>query len=302
MGLRRTILFAASCGLLLIFCLPRQGASRLESGGDKGMLWAPPDVDAPIPSLSSIPPCDLSKVLAGAARHASELNNNLERFSAEENIQYEMTDPLGFRENRDASVFNYAFAFEQNGGVRTSREYRTPAKGGHNFDASGQDTGQVALALIFLPNMQSDYEMNCEGLDKWNGTFAWVIRFKQRKDQPRRTMAFHVMNNTYKAMLKGRAWISMDKEQLLCLETTLMHDIPDMRIDGGTISVEYAPVEVESKKLQLWLPKRIEAYWKIASHRVILYHTFDNFKVFSVDTQQNIEKPKTQQPQPPQPQ
>jgi len=86
----------------------------------------------------------------------------------------------------------------------------------------------------------------------------------------------------------------MDKGEVLRLETTLMHDIPDMNIMGGTISVDYAPVGIESKKLQLWLPKRIEAYWQISSHKVILYHTFDNFKVFSVDTQQNIEKPKTQ--------
>jgi hypothetical protein len=290
-------LFAVSCSLLLMFCVPRQDASSTEAG-DKGMIWAPPDVEAPIPSLSSIPPCDLPKILAGAAKHATELNNNLERFSAQENIQYEMLDQLGFRENRDAGLFEYVFSFDQHDGVRVSREFRTPAKGGHNFEATGQDTGQVALALIFLPGMQSDYEMSCEGLDNWNGKYAWVVRFKQRKDQPRRTMAFHVMNTTYKAMLKGRAWISMDNEEVLRLETTLMHDIPDMRIDRGTILVEYAPVGVESKKLQLWLPKRIEAYWQIANHRVILYHTFDNFQVFSVDTQQNIQKPKT----PPQPQ
>jgi len=290
---RRTIFFAASWGLLLIFCLTTKGW-REQDPGQKGMIWAPPSVNASIPSISSIPPCDLPKVLEEAGHHATELDTNLERFSAEEHLQFEMLDQTGFVENSDASVFDYVFAFEQHGLVRTSREYRTPAKGGHNFSASGQDTGQVALALIFLPGMQPDYDMSCEGLDSWNGTPAWVIRFKQRKDRPRRTMGFHSKWVTYTAMLKGRAWISMDKGEVLRLETTLMHDIPDMNIMGGTISVDYAPVGIESKKLQLWLPKRIEAYWQISSHKIILYHTFDNFKVFSVDTQQNIEKPKTQ--------
>jgi hypothetical protein len=294
---RKTILFAANWGFLLIFCSPseaRQDGGGAQPGKEKRMLWAPPNVNAPISSISAVPACNISEVLQGAGKHASELNSNLEKFSAEERIQFEMLDQHGFIENSDASVFDYVFAFEQHGRARSSREYRTPAKGGHNFNASGQDIGQVAIALIFLPPMQSDYEMSCEGLDKWNGTLAWVVRFKQKKDQPRRTMAFHIGGATYTVMLKGRTWISMDKEQVLRLEATLMQNIPELNLMGGTISVDYAPVEIESKKLELWLPKRIEAYWQISSHRVILYHTFDNFKVFSVDTQQNIEKPETQ--------
>jgi hypothetical protein len=56
--------------------------------------------------------------------------------------------------------------------------------------------------------------------------------------------------------------------------------------------VDYGPVQIQSRKLELWLPQRVEAYWEISSRRVILYHTFSNFKLFSVDTEQNVEKPK----------
>ncbi|HTZ48000.1 MAG TPA: hypothetical protein VMH20_10430 [Verrucomicrobiae bacterium] len=175
-----------------------------------------------------------------------------------------------------------------------SREYRTPAKGGHEFPASGQDTGQVALALIFLPNMQTDYQMSCEGLGKWKEQAAWLVRFQQRKDKPGRTLQIYSQGEMHRAMLKGRAWISAENGQILHLETKLMEDIPAISLSGSIISVEYAPVMFQSKNVELWLPRTIEAYWTISSHRIILYHTYRNFRLFAVETEQNIQKPKEQ--------
>lgn len=293
----RPLVAAGLCGMVLLGCVPL-AAARRQSGAAKpaklkGLNWTPPNVDAPLRSIASIPPCDVANVLREAGAHALELTTNLENFSAEEQIQYERLDQTAIPEENDSGVFDYEFAFEQNGAGRSSREYRTPAKGGHAFPASAQDTGQVALALIFHPHMQSDYDMSCEGLDKWKGQLAWVIRFQQRKDRPRRTLQFRTDAGSYAAMLKGRAWISMESGQVLHLETNLMQDIPPMDLRRSAISVDYAPVEIQSRKLELWLPERIEAYWEIGGRRIILYHTFSNFKVFSVDTEQNIEKPKS---------
>jgi hypothetical protein len=259
----------------------------------KDLGWSPPDVNAPLRSLSSTPPCDVTKVLQQAGAHALELTTNLENFTAQEKIEYEKLNPAGFLEESDSGVFDYVFAFEQRaGGARVSREYRNPANGSQAFPASGQDTGQVALVLIFHPNMRSDYDMSCEGLDKWRGQLAWVIQFQQRKDRPRRTLLFRTPQGSYAAMLKGRAWVSTESGQVLRLETTLMKDIPEMNVQSSVVSVEYAPVEIQSRKMELWLPQRVEAYWQISTHRIILYHTFSDFKLFSVETEQNVEKPK----------
>ena len=258
----------------------------------KELRWEPPDVNATLRSLSSTPPCDLSRVLTEVGAHAKELTTNLENFTAQEKIEYEKLDQSAFPEENAAAVFDYVFAFEQRGGGRVSHEYRTPASGSHSFPASGQDTGQVALELIFHPSMQSDYDMTCEGLDQWKGLPAWVIQFQQRKDKPRRTLQFRTPDGSYSAMLKGRAWISQENGQVLRLETALMQDIPALNIRSSVVAVDYAPVQIQSRKLELWLPQRVEAYWEISGRRIILYHTFSNFKLFSVDTEQNVNKPK----------
>ncbi len=257
----------------------------------KSLDWTPPDVGAPLRSLEQVPPCDVAKVLAQVGANAIEMTTNLENFTAQEKIEYGQWDQNGTPEGGDTGIFDYVFAFEKQRGGRVSHEYRTAAKGSHGFPESGQDMGQVALALIFLPVMQGDYDMSCEGVDKWKGQFAWVIYFQQRKDKPRRTLEFRTPGGAYGAMLKGRAWISVDNGQVLRIETNLMQDIPTMGLRSSAVVVDYAPVEIQSRKLELWLPQRVESYWEISGHRTILYHTFSDFQLFTVDTEQSVKKP-----------
>jgi tetratricopeptide (TPR) repeat protein len=254
--------------------------------------WSPPHVDAPLHSVAAMPPCDVSKVLKNVGSHALELAGNLQNFTAEEEIRYERSSYSGVPEENDTGMFQYVFAFEQHGGDLVSQEYRNPWKGGHLFPASGQDTGEVTLELIFRPEMQTDYEMSCEGGGQWKGREAWVIHFQQRKDKPRRTMRFVTPGGEIGVMLKGRAWIAMESGQVLHMESSLMQDIPEVGLRGGALTVDYGPVEIQSRKLQLWLPQELEAFWEFGTYRVILLHTFRDFKLFTVETEENTQKPK----------
>jgi len=148
----------------------------------KDLHWSPPDVDAVLPGISGIVACALPTVLEGAGERAVELFVNLENFTAKERIEYVSQDDHGAIEERDSSVFDYAFGFETRGGGRTSQEYRTVAKGGHALSASGQDTGLVALALICLPSLQSDYDMRCEGVINGAGSLPmWSVSRKEKR-------------------------------------------------------------------------------------------------------------------------
>lgn len=260
----------------------------------KHLSWSPPNVDAPLRSLAVTPSCDVTKVLKEVGAHALDLTANLQNFTADEQIRFEKWSYSGVPQENDTGMFHYVFAFERHGEDFASREYRSPWAGGHAFPASNQDTGEVALELIFRPEMQTDYEMSCEGRDQWKGKAAWVIRFQQRKDKPRRTMRFYVGGGEIGVMLKGRAWIGVESGQVVHMESTLMHDIPDIGLRRGAITVDYAPVEIRSRKLQLWLPQEVEAFWEFGTFRVILLHNFRNFKLFTVETEENTDKTKTE--------
>ena len=292
---RRFAGMAAFC-LWLGWCSPaaQEPTGVVTLGKRKQLLWTPPNVEAPLPVRSGVAPCSLSAVLEQAGKRAVELTATLENFTAEEEIQYEKFEQSGLLEESDSSVFDYTFGFENRGGGRVSQEYRTPSKRGHAFPASSQDTGLAALALIFLPGMQLDYEMSCEGVDNWNGQPAFVIHFEQRKDKPARTLQFRSERGVYAVRLRGRAWISVDNAQVLHLETTSVHSIPAYKLQSNAIAIDYGPVQIRSRKMELWLPQSIEAFWEYQNYRIILVHTFTNFRLFSVDTEEKVKPPSEQ--------
>lgn len=256
------------------------------------LQWAPPAVDAHLKSISLAPPCNLSGVLHHAAANALSLASNLEKFTAQEHIAYVTLDRAGMVTEYDSGSFEYVYSMERQKNGAVSREYRTPLKGSHAFSAAGLDIGQVAIALIFHPELQTDYEMQCEGVDARNGQLDWVVHFQQRKDKPSRTARFSVDNASYPGDLKGRAWISNENFQVVHLEGTLMHDVPAIGLQGLAFSVDYGPAQSATGDSGPWLPNHSVTYWNFDTNRIILAHTLADFQFFSVETKEKIEPTK----------
>jgi hypothetical protein len=64
------------------------------------------------------------------------------------------------------------------------------------------------------------------------------------------------------------------------------------------VSIDDAPVAFLSRNIELWLPKSAVAYTDHGKRRTIIEHTFTDFQLFSVQTQQVIGKPKeTEKPE-----
>lgn len=266
------------------------------------MSWNPPDVDARVSNLSSSPPCDLPAVLKIAGERMKEQQDNLPNFTADERIQFQSTsitsqtdaDNAGiqFDTLQDASVgtFEYLAVISTTGGT-SIQETRTPEKGTQAFPASTQDAGLPEMDFIFLPRFQDDYEMKCEGKGKWAGQEAWLIHFQQRPDRVGHTLSFRGPHGVYTARLKGRAWIAADTDEVIHLDMAMMEPIPQMHARNWWLSLDYAPVQFHSQDVRIWLPQTVDAYARFDDHRTIIYHTFANFMLFSVQTQQKIEKP-----------
>ena len=260
--------------------------------------WDPPQVDAPISSVSATPPCVLPDVLKLAAQRTGELIEHLQNFDAHEQIRYQESDHLGIPTLAIAEKFDYLVDFGGQSGPLSVRETRTPlaGSGDPNFNVV-VDKGLPALALIFHPNLQRDYEMRCEGVTQWKSQPAWVIYFRQMPGTRPRTLSITTATSSFPVSLKGRAWIAPDSGQIMHLETNLVKGIPIIELISDAISIDYAPVTFSSRNIELWLPKSAVAYTDYGKRRIIIEHTFSDFQLFSVQTQQVIEKPKeTQKP------
>lgn len=296
---------------------PREPAKEAKRNS---MLWDPPNVDAPLRARTSAP-CPLSDVLQRAGERAESLVANLQDFTAQEKIAYQLLSNSFAPVRSGGGTFDYTVVVGQRRQEFSVQESRTPQRGSRILPVSAQDVGLPEMALIFLPGFQSDYEMKCEGSSEWNGQPAWVVAFQQRKDRPSHTAMFSVKGVVYPAKLKGRAWIAQAPSaqapvapqpapdpsassatdlgpnsgprsgQVIHLETSLMEAVTNANVRQMYLSIDYAPVQFRTQNVRIWLPQSVDAYGDFGDHRAIIFHTFSDFLLFSVQTDETVAKP-----------
>jgi hypothetical protein len=278
----RGFLPLALTSLFCVFACTSLASSPQTSTKQPPLQWTPPDVDAAIPSISDTPPCVLAEVLAYAGQRSTELVDELQNFTARETIRYRQMDEFGISLDGATALFDYAVDFRPRSTSLVVSEARQPVGGPSFLPEDAKDTGLPALALIFHPFYQSDYDFHCEGSDSWKNDPAWVVHFTQRKGRPSRTHAFRSPTATYPAALKGRAWISKDSYQVLHLETALIKGIGMLNLKNYAVSVNYSQVHFHSRDVSVWLPQESVTYSEFVAHRDVVQHTFTDYLLSSV--------------------
>lgn len=258
------------------------------------LAWTPPHVFDPVPSLSTTPPCVLPDVLKQAGRRAEELIDHLQNFNALEHVRYEEIDRDGMSETSLSGRFDYLVDFGEQSKPLGVHEIRSSFPGADNTELNSRlDTGLPALALIFHPSLQGDYEMRCEGLTHWDNQPAWLVYFSQIPGKKPRAITMVTPVGAYPISIRGRAWIAADSGHLMHLETNLLKSVPLLGLRANASSIDYAPVKFASKNVVFWLPRAAIAYADYGKNRTIIEHTFSDFRLFSVHTDQVVAEPKT---------
>jgi len=267
-----------------------QPQALAKSTKPKSLVWDPPKIDAKLRSSNDSAPCDLDKVLAQAANRATELVDNLQNFTAREQLDYRTYGPGGFGDNRGgaSASYNYTATITKHENSFSVNESRKAAQTAMEFPLANQDIGLPEMALIFFPTLRTGYEMKCEAAADWNGRAAWVVSFRQRKDRPDETAAFYTDQRSYPAPLRGRAWIAQDTGVIVHMDIALMHEIAAVDVREWYLSIDYAPVRFKSKDVVVWLPQNAQTWAAFDLNRVVVYHNFSDFFLFSVQTTQQI--------------
>src|SRR5271165_633467 len=271
------VLFSAG-GLLsniVVAKAPPASSAQEKEQKVRALRWDPPQVDARLPALAATPPCVLPDVLKQAGERAEELIEHLENFIAHEQVRYARTDSiftLGNSPQPGVSLtarFDYVVDFGEKSGAIQVHEARTPLPGTNNEHLEPiLDKGLPALALIFYPALQSDYEMRCEGFAHWHNQPAWVVHFRQMKGKRPRTAAMETATKVYPLRIKGRAWIAAGSGQVMHLETNLVDAILQIDLQSNSVSVDYAPVTFQSQNVEIWLPQSVVAYMDYAKRHI----------------------------------
>jgi hypothetical protein len=180
-------------------------------------------------------------------------------------------------------------------GAVSIEEFRTDKPPQVGYPDGIASTGFITLALVFHPDMQKDFDLDCEGQTNWRGQTSWLVHFRQRHDSPNRMHGYMLGDQLFPVDLKGRAWITADKFQIVRIEADMVKPMPEIQLLSEHQAVEYGPVPFPKKNTTLWLPKTAEIYFDFRKHRYYRKHAFDHFLLFSVDSENNEKVPTAKQ-------
>jgi hypothetical protein len=234
-----------------------------------------------------------------AGERVKELVDDVAKFSAIEDLTHEKLDELGHPISHEIRKFNYVVSIsETQPGFLGVDEYRNEVTGRQGYPDQIASQGFTSLALVFHPDMRGNFHMRCEGLGDWHGHATWLVHFQQRDDRPSRIHAYKIGSNIYSINLKGRAWISPDKFQIIRVESEMVTPMPKIQLLSEHQIVEYGPIHFQKKNFDLWLPKSADLYFDFQKQRYFRRHSFDHFMLFGVDTEEKRKDPKIESPNP----
>jgi len=254
--------------------------------------WQPPGVDDLKPPIAATVACPAAQVIEESGRRVEELVTDVARFAAIEDLFHQALDAYGIPVRTETRKYNYVASItEPQPGYLAVDEYRAEKLTADGYPDHIASMGFAAMALVFHPHMRDNFEMVCEGLGDWRGQASWLVHFRQRDDRPSRMHSYRIGNNSYSVPLKGRAWITADKFQIVRIEAEMVHPMPEIQLLSEHQVVEYGPVPFPHKNTSLWLPKNVEIYLDFRKHRYYRRHSFDHYMLYSVDTEEKRKEP-----------
>ena len=240
--------------------------------------WRPPGIDEAKPSVADGVICPIDRVIEMSGQRVKDFVDNVSRIAAIERLVHEQVNEMGSPASRETRNYDYVATISEDkrGGIAVE-EYRSERLTRADFPDGIASSGFAALALIFHPSMREDFEMTCEGLGRWHGQATWLVHFKQREGRPAHMHDFKVNDTAYPVHLKGRAWITANKFEIVRIESELASPMPQIRLRFDQQVVEYGPVQFPRKNLELWLPTQAEIYFDFRNRRYYRSHTYDHY-------------------------
>ena len=256
--------------------------------------WQPPGIDDTKLNVAADMACPTGKVIDESGKRVQELVEDVSRFAAVEDLFHQRLDSYGLPIRTETRKFNYVASIsEQQPGFLSVDEYRSDKLGLTGYPDEIASSGFAALALVFHPHMRDNFAMKCEGLGDWRGQPTWLVRFEQRDDRPSRIHSYKVGAQVHPVKLKGRAWITANKFQIVRIESELVSPMPEIQLLSEHQVVEYGPVPFARKNTSLWLPKSAEIYFDFRRRRYYRRHSFDHYMLFAVDSDEKRKEPQS---------
>lgn len=189
------------------------------------------------------------------------------------------------------SSYDYLISMRWDNGGMLVDESRLPVGQGQKKAPKSSllvTQGFAALLMIFHPEFQPDYSFTMQGEETAAGATLARVAFIPRKGSPS-PAALSLKDHTYPIAWEGEAWIDPERAMVTRIDAHWKDPAEEIGLRSLSSEVLYAPISFRGSSKSMWLPEKARIEVKTAHQEWRNTHQFNNYRLFSVNTQDKIE-------------
>ena len=204
-------------------------------------------------------------------------------------------------------TFEYMLAVGSFEGQPSVEEFRSDGAGKLRHQGGLQDgymvtKGFPASQIVLHPLHQPTMDYRHLGTVVQGGRKLEVIAFIEKANKKYNLGSFRIqVSRLVMLRLQGIAWIDGETCRVVRVRTELVKPHPEVRLGRRTNDVEYGEVRFQEDNRRMWLPKRAVVAIDWSGKRLRNEHTFTDYKLFEVVTQDTVIRMVTDEPTVPDP-
>ena len=199
-------------------------------------------------------------------------------------------------------TFEYMMAVNSSEGQPSVEEYRSDGAGNLRHQGGLQDgfmvtKGFPASQIVLHPLHQASMDYRYLGTVAEGGRKHEVVAFIEKPNKKYNLGSFRIRSSRLVMLrLQGIAWIDGETCRVVRVRTELVKPHPEVRLGRRTNDVEYGEVKFKEDNRLMWLPKRAVVAIDWGGKRLRNEHTFTDYKLFEVETQDTVIRMVTEEP------
>ncbi|HET7841988.1 MAG TPA: hypothetical protein VFM21_10305 [Terriglobia bacterium] len=253
-----------------------------------------------VPELEGLEPAtsqeQLKSILNQVGENVARFFQNFRNTSSWEEIHEEKGGKNGVPKSKFDEKCQY-ICMIPDGPKRVSfKEYRADQAGGPHISrglAAGfmLTSGFASALYVFDPTLQAESQFRYLGRQKFDGEETLVVAFAQLPMKTQSPGTFRSGQNSVATYEKGLAWIDAQSYQIIRLRTDLLAPLPEVGLDGLTTQIDYQEVQFQASAQRYWLPRQADVTLSWNNKTYHNEHRYSDFKLFNVNTHQEIGRP-----------
>ncbi len=232
----------------------------------------------------------LDELLNRASKQASIFLEQFSDVKCTETVKQEKLNKDGKVERDAQSSYDYLVILTNSGGEMQLNESRLAireAKADKKATSFLLTNGFATLFLVFHPYYAGNFQFSAQGDETIDGQTFRKVGFHHVAGT-RSLAALALRGRDYPLEISGTAWIDPVTGNIAKIQVTIGATMEDVGLKTLNSEVIYAPIPFHDLREVYWFPARATVEVETARQHWRNTHTFADYKLFSVSTEQKV--------------